>query len=261
MSDISPRRRLMGRGALASAFLAVPLTASICFAEVSASEVPEPPQPPSPAVWAEVPAPPAPPAPPEPSEFDREFDEAERELAEAQIEIEEARREIVEIERELAGDLGGKKTHRHVRINGKEWDELDEEERAELRAEMAELRAQLAEGGELHMEMEKLRKQFGENGEMRRELRIAMAEAHEAHANAPKVVVSCKDEYTPVTSETDANGKTTLFVCETAGEKMALRAMRQARTAIAAEKSLSAEERAEALRSLDAEIAELKRKK
>ncbi|WP_345723737.1 M56 family metallopeptidase [Qipengyuania vesicularis] len=265
MSDISPRRRLMGRGALASAFLAVPLTATICFAEVSASEVPEPPQPPSPAVWAEVPAPPAPPAPPEPSEFDREFDEVEREIAEAQIEIEEARREIIEIERELAGEHGSKSKRRHVVVNGKEWDELDAEERAELRAEMAELRAQLAEGGELHMEMEKLRKQFGENGEMRREIRLALAEAEQAgaiaSANAPKVVVSCKDEFTPVTSETDANGKTTLFVCETATEKMALRAMTQARAAIASEKSLSAEERAEALRSLDAEIAELKRKK
>ena len=261
MSDISPRRRLMGRGALASAFLAVPLTASICFAEVSASEVPDPPQPPAPSDWSAVPVPPAPPAPPQPSEFDAEFAEVEREIAEAHSEIEETRREIVEIERELAGEHGSKKKHRHIRINGKEWDELDDEERAELRAEMAELRAQLAEGGELHMEMERLRKEFGENGEMRRELRLAMAEAHEAHANAPKVVISCKDEYAPVTSQTDAKGKTTLFVCETAGEKLALRAMRQARAAIAAEKSLSAEERAEALRSLDEEIAEIQRKK
>ena len=251
MSDISPRRRLTGRAAIASAFLAVPLTASICYAEgapgvlvasaqAAEAEVDE---------WteadvrqeqeemAEVEV-----------EIDREFDEAERELAEAERELAEAEREFAEIERELAEGGEVLRQGRHVRVNGKDWGRLDEAERAELRAEMAELR-----------------RQFAEDGELRREIHLAVAEAQagamKARASAPRVVEACKDDYAPVTSQTDAKGRTTLFICETAGDRIALRAMRQARTAIASEKSLSASQREEALRELDREIAELEASK
>ena len=251
MSDISPRRRLTGRAAIASAFLAVPLTASICYAEgapgvlvasaqAAEAEVDE---------WteadvrqeqeemAEVEV-----------EIDREFDEAERELAEAERELAEAEREFAEIERELAEGGEVLRQGRHVRVNGKDWGRLDEAERAELRAEMAELR-----------------RQFAEDGELRREIHLAVAEAQagamKARASAPRVVEACKDDYAPVTSQTDAKGRTTLFICETAGDRIALRAMRQARTAIASEKSLSTSQREEALRELDREIAELEASK
>ena len=253
MSDISPRRRLTGRAAIAGAFLAVPLTASVCYADsvapsliasVSAAEVAE--------EWQDREE-----VTEEMVEIERELDEAERELAEAEVEMEEARQEIIEIEREM--DEDGKE--RRIVVNGKEWNEMSDADKAELRAEMAKLREQFAEGGEFRVEMDKVREQFGEKGELRREIRLAVAEAQEAGKMAPEVVVSCKDEFSPVTSETDANGKTTLFVCETAADKLALSAMKSARAAIAAEKSLSAEERAEALRSLDAEIAELNKKK
>ena len=261
MSDISPRRRLTGRAAIVGAFLAVPLTASVCFAEVSASDFPEPPAPPP------APSPLAPPAPPEPPELEieREMEEAAAELKEADAELAEVRREIIEMERELDEDGKRRVEKRRIVVNGKDWDKMSEADRAELRAEMAKLREQFAEGGEFQVEMKKLREDLAEGGQIHREIQLAVAEAHagarEARANAPQVVVKCKDENSPVTSEMDKNGKTTLFVCETAAEKMALRALKQARTAIASEKSLSAEERAEALRSVDAEIAELQKKK
>lgn len=260
MSDISPRRRLTGRAAIAGAFLAVPLTASVCFAEVSASDVPALPPPPSAPGPMAPPAPPAPPTPPE-VEIERELDEATAELAEVDAELAEVRREIIEMERELDEDGKRRVEKRRIVVNGKEWDKMSDADRAELRAEMAKLREQFAEGGEFQVEMEKIRKQFAEKGELRREIRLAVAEAQEAGRLAPEVVVKCKDKASPVTSETDKNGKTTLFVCETAAEKMALSAMKQARATIAAERSLSAEERAEALRSLDAEIAALQKKK
>lgn len=258
MSDISPRRRLTGRAAIAGAFLAVPLTASVCYADsvapsliasVSAAEVAE--------EWQDREE-----VTEEVVEIERELDEAERELAEAEVEMEEARREIIEIEREMEEDGKERRIEkRRIVVNGKEWDEMSDADKAELRAEMAKLREQFAEGGDFRVEMDKVREQFGEKGELRREIRLAVAEAQEAGKMAPEVVVSCKDENSPVTSKTDANGKTTLFVCETAADKLALSAMKSARAAIAAEKSLSAEERAEALRSLDAEIAELNKKK
>ncbi|MXO46678.1 hypothetical protein GRI69_00165 [Erythrobacter vulgaris] len=261
MSDISPRRRLTGRAAIATAFLTVPLTASIVYAEdaprvlaaaAQAAEVEE---------WtaAEVRQEETTPE----VQIDRQFDEAEREFADAERGFDEDEREIVEIEREIEAGEDRKIVKRKIRYNGMDWSEMSEADRAKFREEMSELRQKFGENGELREEMRELRRQFGENGEMRREIRLAVAEAQagaaHARAMAPQVVVSCKDEYSPVSSRTDADGKTTLFVCETAGDKIALRAIKQARATIASEQSLSAEERAEALRSLDEEVAEMER--
>lgn len=261
MSDISPRRRLAGRVAITSAFLAVPLTASIVYAEgaprvlaaaAQAAEVEE---------WtaSEVRQQQAEPE----VDVERQFDQAERDLADAERGLDKAEREIIEIEREIEAGKDRKKVKRKIRYKGKDWSEMSEADRAKLREEMAGLREKFGENGELREEMRELRRELGENGEMRRDIRLAVAEAQagatHASAMAPQVVVACKDEYSPVTSETDGQGRTTLFVCETAGDKIALRAIKQARARIASERSLSAEERAEALRSLDEEIAEMER--
>lgn len=261
MSDISPRRRLAGRVAITSAFLAVPLTASIVYAEgaprvlaaaAQAAEVEE---------WtaSEVRQQQAEPE----VDVERQFDQAERDLADAERGLDKAEREIIEIEREIEAGKDRKKVKRKIRYKSKDWSEMSEADRAKLREEMAGLREKFGENGELREEMRELRRELGENGEMRRDIRLAVAEAQagatHASAMAPQVVVACKDEYSPVTSETDGQGRTTLFVCETAGDKIALRAIKQARARIASERSLSAEERAEALRSLDEEIAEMER--
>lgn len=261
MSDISPRRRLIGRAAIATAFLTVPLTASIVYAEDAPSVLAAATQAAEVEEWnaAEVRQKETAPD----VQIDRQFEEAERDLAEAEHDFNQAEREVVEIEREIEAGEDREIVKRKIRYNGKDWSEMSETDRAKFREEMAELREKFGENGELREEMRELRRQFGENGEMRREIRLAVAEAQagaaHARAMAPKVVVSCKEEYSPVSSQTDADGKTTLFVCETAGDKIALRAMKQARATIANERSLSAEERAEALRSLDEEIADLER--
>ena len=261
MSDISPRRRLIGRAAIATAFLTVPLTASIVYAEDAPSVLAAATQAAEVEEWnaAEVRQKETAPD----VQIDRQFEEAERDLAEAEHDFNQAEREIVEIEREIEAGEDREIVKRKIRYNGKDWSEMSETDRAKFREEMAELREKFGENGELREEMRELRRQFGENGEMRREIRLDVAEAQagaaHARAMAPKVVVSCKEEYSPVSSQTDADGKTTLFVCETAGDKIALRAMKQARATIANERSLSAEERAEALRSLDEEIADLER--
>ncbi len=264
MSDISPRRRLTGRAAIASAFLAVPLTASICYAEgapgvlvaaVQAAEVEE---------WTdadvrqereeivEV-------------DIEREFDEAEREMARAEREIDEAEHKIVRIEREIERGEDGKLVKREIRYNGKGWEEMSEAERAKFRKEMKQLREKLGENGELREEMRELRREMGENGKMRHEMRLAIAEAHagaaEARARAPRVVMECKDTDEMITTEEGADGKVTMFVCEANADKLAMNALRSARSAIESERSLTAEQRAEALRSIDEEIAEIERER
>ena len=242
MSDISPRRRLAGRVALASAFLAVPLTASIAYADTQASDVEVPPAPPAPP--SAPGAPPVPPAPPAPPEVEIEIEEMNRELAEADRELAEAHREIVEIERELSEDGKRRETRRVVRIDGGEWEEMSEAERAELRKEMSELR-----------------KQFAEDGEMRRQIRLAVSEAQragaEARANAPRVEMKCVDRVNVVKTDTDGKGKTVMFVCEANADRMALSALKTARTAIETERNLTDEQRAEALRAIDEEISSL----
>ncbi|MCB5424313.1 antirepressor regulating drug resistance protein [Altererythrobacter sp. CC-YST694] len=80
MADISPRRRLAGRLMLAGAVIALPLTASVSYAEQGRAEqrsrLPEPPAPPAPPmapaapyapVAPDAPLPPEPPVPPVPS--------------------------------------------------------------------------------------------------------------------------------------------------------------------------------------------------
>lgn len=260
MSDISPRRRLAGRAAIASAFLAVPLTASICYAEgtpgvlvaaAQAAEVDE---------WTEADVQELQQEQAEAEiEVEREFDEAQDEMREAEVELAEAERELRELERDLAEDRVT--VRRQVTVNGKDWNELSAKERAELRAEMAELRQSLGERGELRETMRELRRDFAENGEVRREVRLAVAEATaeaaNASAHAPRVIMECRDKENMITTETDAKGKMTMFVCEANADRLALSALRTARSAIVIERNLTDDQRREALREIDVEIERL----
>ena len=269
MTDGSRRRRLAARGTFAAALLALPLTASICYSEAVAAPgalalAPEPPS----APFAPLP-PAAPPAPEAPelerdlAEIDRDLAEAEREAAEAEKEFARAEREVRIVERDLAsGDAKRIERHRIV-WNGKHWDEMSAAERRRVEKDMKQLRKEFAPGGEFQKEMRQLRRELAPDGKMHNEIRLAVAEANAAGAHAraiaPTVVSGCKDENSPVTSETAADGRTTLYVCESFGDRVALKALRSARAAIAGSRHLSHEERDEALRELDEEIAELSR--
>ena len=87
----------------------------------------------------------------------------------------------------------------------------------------------------------------------------ARAVAARARASAPRVVKQCRGYDAPVTSVTDAQGRTTMYVCEEYGDRIALKALKAARQALALERNLSDRQRAEALRELDAEISGLSR--
>ncbi|MEO1968090.1 MAG: M56 family metallopeptidase [Sphingomonadaceae bacterium] len=249
MSDITPRRRLLGRVLIGGAALALPLTASISYAEAqTAPEAPQPPAAPEAPVAPDAPMapeaplaptsptapmPPAPPAPPAAPEWHDGKDH-----------------KTVRIERKVTIDKDGKrKVEEHV---WRSKEAMSEADRAELKAKMAEVHAKTAE----------IRAKMAENGEMQKqvqkEIRIAFAKSKDA---APDVRIECRSGQTEVTDiETTSDGRTRMFVCQTAALAKAHDAMIAAKAEIKRDKSMSDSERAEALRSIDEAMKGLKEK-
>lgn len=283
MDDGSRGRRWVARGAVAAALLAVPMTASISYAEpVAAPEAPAAPfalTAPVAAAFAAPDAPPAPaapdapPAPEEPGERDfiaaqerrieREFIRAERDIKRAEREIERARETVARAERDPA---------RHARWDGRDWDQMSDKEKRAFKKEMAQLREDLAEGGKVQRELQQIEARQVDRAESRREVQVALAEAHaeaaqvraeavaeKAVASAPKVVMKCLDKDRAVTTKVDAKGRTTMYVCESYGDMVALKALKHTRKSIASDSKWSDDTRAEILADIDAEIARLSR--
>lgn len=283
MDDGSRGRRWAARGAVAAALLAVPMTASISYAEpVAAPEAPAvpfaPTAPVAPAIAApDAPpapdAPDAPPAPEEPGEreftaaverrIEREFIRAERDIERAEREIERARETVARVERDPA---------RHARWDGRDWDQMSDKEKRAFKKEMAQLREDLAEGGKVQRELQQIEARQVDRAESRREVQVALAEAHaeaaqvraeavaeKAVASAPKVVMKCLDKDRAVTTKVDAKGRTTMYVCESYGDMVALKALKHTRKSIASDSKWSDDTRAEILADIDAEIARLSR--
>ncbi|WP_226697393.1 M56 family metallopeptidase [Qipengyuania flava] len=283
MDDGSRGRRWAARGAVAAALLAVPMTASISYAEpVAAPEAPAAPFAPTAPVAAAFAAPDAPPAPaapdapPAPEEpgerefiaaqerrIEREFIRAERDIERAEREIERARETVARAERDPA---------RHARWDGRDWDQMSDKEKRDFKKEMAQLRKDLADGGKVQRELQRIEAQQVDRAESRREVQVALAEAHaeaaqvraeavaeKAVASAPKVVMKCLDKDRAVTTKVDAKGRTTMYVCESYGDMVALKALKHTRKSIASDSKWSDETRAEILADIDAEIARLSR--
>ena len=83
--------------------------------------------------------------------------------------------------------------------------------------------------------------------------------AEKAVASAPKAVMKCLDKDRAVTTKVDAKGRTTMYVCESYGDMVALKALKHTRKSIASDSKWSNETRAEILADIDAEIARLSR--
>ncbi|MEH6683849.1 MAG: M56 family metallopeptidase [Qipengyuania sp.] len=277
MTDHSRRRRFAVRGAVAAAVFALPMTASIGYAEGIAAHVPEepfalqtpvaPPQPLAP----EAPDAPQAPEPPSDREFvaamertiEREFDRAERDIERAERELERARESMARVERDPA---------RHARWDGRNWDQMSNKEKRAFKKEMAQLREDLADGGKVQRELQQIEARQVDRVESRREVQLALAEAHaevaqvraeavaeKAIASAPKVVMKCLDKDRAVTTKVDAKGRTTMYVCESYGDTVALKALKHTRESLAADRNWSDEMRAEILADIDAEIERLSR--
>ncbi|PCH76004.1 MAG: hypothetical protein COC07_08330 [Erythrobacteraceae bacterium] len=277
MTDHSRRRRFAVRGAVAAAVFALPMTASIGYAEGIAAHVPEEPfalqtpvaplSPPAP----EAPDAPQAPEPPSDREFvaamertiEREFDRAERDIERAERELERARESMARVERDPA---------RHARWDGRNWDQMSDKEKRAFKKEMAQLREDLADGGKVQRELQQIEARQVDRAESRREVQLALAEAHaevaqvpaeavaeKVIASAPKVVMKCLDKDRAVTTKVDAKGRTTMYVCESYGDTVALKALKHTRESLAADRNWSDEMRTEILADIDAEIERLSR--
>lgn len=244
MADISPRRKFAGRALLAGAALALPLTASITYAESGAVQAAQ-----APAASAASPAAPVAPVAPQTgagwNENDGEpaSDAAERDAEDANPEV---RSHVLRIERRAGGEAGEVPVHQ--RILRLKDSPLTAEERAELEADMAALRKELAEDGALGQAVAR------------------------ARAALPDIVHSCQPGQTEVVvNGKSEGGREAMFICQSAaldkarasmlGARSAMRGARAAvegaRRAVQADPSLSEPERSEALRALDEALAEL----
>lgn len=235
MSDLSNRRRLAGRGLIAAALVALPLTASISYAETS---VPAPPAPPAVSEVALPPAPPAPPAAPDaPLPPVAPLAPVAFQVA---AEGEDGEHETYVI-REIHKDKDGKEIHkekkRHIIIKDEDGT-MTKEEREEM---LRELREGLAE---MDVEIK----------EAMTEARIAIAELHDGEHGITKVNIKCKDG-SEGTELRDGEGKSMTRICTSEIMAQALNGLKEARKAIANEGEMPDDIRADVLRELDEKIA------
>lgn len=262
MSDTSPRRRMAGRLALGAAVLALPLTASISYAEVAAPSAAPPAAPPE--------APDAPQAPDAPSDpaaregIERiDPDTPSAQADEPQVMYEEESRYVTIVEREEPGEDGktrkvivervtdgdGKLLSEDVRgltlgtrtevIRGRHAPgDLGEEEIADI---MAEVREGLAEADAALKELPAMLAEIEREGEMARHRTV--------------IEMSCDPGSDEVASTvTDADGVRVVRLCEARVMAEALEGIREARRSIAADREMSASTRRKILKELDRQI-------
>ena len=236
MTDISRRRRIAGRALVAAAVLALPLTASITYAEIPAApEAPAAPLAPLPPGYAQAPEPPAPPLAPAAPETLEDADE-QRVVVVRNKDGETTRQVLRKVRSEdgMAFYADGKP--------------LSEEE---FEARMAEFGDRM-EG--LDERLETLLKDIPEGD--RRRVAVNRVRLGERLAVVPVVRMSCDGE--GGTSEsTTPDGKRVIRICERRIKGDALFGLRRAREQIARDTEMSETVRAEVLRSLDQEIARL----
>ncbi|AXK42731.1 M56 family metallopeptidase [Erythrobacter aureus] len=261
MTDHSRRRRVAARGAVAAAVLALPMTASICYVGVSpatAGDTPEPTE----AVWALADT-------EQPVSVDRNVEhivkraelahldvEAMTEMIEDRVERAETIRERAEESRERAEEL----REEHLADGRREWTEdriryaQDRKQWADGRVQWAESRAASAES-----QAKSARARAVAHAEWTNDLGETIGKSVAiGMANVPEVIEDCRYPDNPVTS-IENDGRVTMYICDTAGDRLALKALRQARQGIETNSRLSDEMRQDILRDLDEEIRELKR--
>lgn len=237
MNDLSARRRLAGRGLMAAALVALPLTASISYAASDAM-----PAPPAPPVAPSAPVPPAPPAPPVAPDAPLPplAPMALQSVADVDTDV-DVDEDVDNWEvREVIVDKDGKRkeVHKRHKVVIKDGEgEMTAEERAELRRELREAMA------EADAEMK----------EAMEEVRVAMIELKDSEHGVTTINMDCKNGKSG--EFIDDKGHKTVMLCTSEIMASALNGLKEARKAIAKDSEMTADIKAEVLRSLDEQIA------
>ncbi|MGN6499666.1 MAG: M56 family metallopeptidase [Tsuneonella sp.] len=260
MSEVSRRRRNAGRALLGAAVLALPLTASISYAEAPAVP-PAPAAPLAPAAVAAIdpaaPLPPAPPAPPA-APLAPHSDHALRQVH--VIRTAGHGKHAVEL-RKISRD--GKVTYLE---NGQE---IDEDEFAARMEELGmrldglgdQIAVSLAQAPVIDEAM--LRKIERDAEKAGREAEKAGRDAERAQRHAMRVVAMAPEVRTDCTRDGNAGtvmhagGKQIVYICKARVMASAVSGLRAARASLAANADIPASARAEALASIDRDIARM----
>ncbi|HSQ96268.1 MAG TPA: M56 family metallopeptidase [Croceibacterium sp.] len=248
MSDVSPRRRTIGRLLFVAGALALPLTASFSYASaqdndshvvpVPPSDAPAAPLPPAPPQEAGVPQVPSPPLPPEAPKIERR-----------------EQKFVLRHDGDHPGevnDLGPGEHHMMVmRVDGP----MSAEQKKQFE--------------EMQKEWEKKGAEWQKMAKDHQKMALAMSDMR---AHMPQVSNDCDQAGGDVSrSWTDNNGREHVVICERRireqaqmgqheaqmAQGQALMALRDARTTIATTKDMSDSVRQEVLADLDREIARL----
>lgn len=242
MNDVSRRRRWSGRLLIGAAALAIPATGSISYAQDEVPPAPEAPVAPVAPVAPPAPAAaPAPPAPPEP----------------VRVVSRDGETRIIRIERrhddKARDDVRDGEKRIEKRVIRRNLSEMSAEERADFvqdmkdhAEDMAEFKKDMADFDKDMAEMQ--RELAKEQVEIQREVRLAVADAHRS---IPKVRVQCRSGQREVTETVTTRDGETIFVCQAVAMADAHKAIAAARADVRRTRELSAQERAEMLRSLD----------
>jgi hypothetical protein len=250
MSEISARRRRGGIATIVAGVIALPLTASISYAQPEVPEMPAEPEAPA--------APIAPAAPPA----------REAELREAlwQVEYDGDASEIAAAEAEYARDMAEQ---------AREYSRDMAERSREYAQDMAERAQDMAEYERDMVEYQREMAEFArEMAEMERETRLSDAEREDiaqAVAESRQVtVLSSRDAVAasrlnmrctgdePVIERELADGRTAIMVCDNVINQHAVAGLREARNEVAKDRDIPAGIREQVIRSLDQQIATMR---
>lgn len=241
MSEMSRRRRWLGRSLIAASALALPLTASFSYAAGAQEQLSEPPAPPAPPEALAAPAAPEAPEAPEALE------------APNAPEAGEHRVRTVTVERDGEGEGAPVVRRFAMRRDGDlpPVPPVPPMPRVEFRGhpEDPEFQARMEKFGR---EMDEWGKKFGEQYAAQ-----AREWAETARKNAPEVVESC-DENERARTRTE-DGRPRVVICQRQIQLAARSSLRGARAAIAHNREISDAVRAEILRDLDQEIERIER--
>ena len=265
MTDISPRRRWTGRALLLTGALALPLTASISYAEIVpeppaaplAPHAPTPPDPPHAAALSVPPVPPVPPAPFSHERFDALFGAEDGEPADRHLTIQRSGRD--------ANRVVIRRTGRDGREQVIERDTLTDEQAeaiAEQIEEQVEAREREIERMERRIEREIAHREKDIDEQVRKIEKHAEAIARRAERvghSASMIAIGCGVARAEARRSRSAGKHAQAGVCVDDivrdAQKLALVSLRSARSAIVADRNLSESERDEALAGIDEAIA------
>ena len=275
MSDASPRGCMVGRLALGAAVLALPLTASISYAEVASPQAQE--APPAPTAPVDAPPPPAapqppatpqPPAvPPRPSASEGieriDPDTPRAQAGERQVMYEEESRYVTIVEREQPGEDGETRKVIVERVTDGDGKVLSEDVRGltlGTRTEVMRGRRASGDYGDEEIEdiMVEVREGLAEADAALKELpaMLSMLDRDTGTVEHRTVVeMSCDPASDEVASTvTDTDGVRVVKLCDARVMAKALEGIRAARRSIAADREMPASTRRKILKELDRQI-------